>query len=180
MLEKDNENGYGRTTVVLSWLVVICFLTTFVISVSWPTMDVSDPERGYRRLLHMTWGVVTFVVIILRLIWWSMNRQPNPPAGMPANAFGLSRTIVFFFYLDILGLTITGFLNSWAMGYQVSMFGLFTLPILPSVTVAAAGYFHSVFLFFNNFMMISFLAVNIYHAIRYKTGFRRMLPGSQP
>lgn len=178
MLEKDSASGYGLTTVVLSWLVLISFMTTFIVSVSWPTMDVSDPERGYRRLLHMSLGVITFILIVLRLIWWKMNTQPKPPAGMPANAFGLWRTLVLFFYLDILGLTITGFMNSWAMDYKVSFLGLFTLPTLDVTTTAAAGYFHSVFLFFNNFMMLSMLVVVIYQLIRYKTGLRRVFPGS--
>ncbi len=178
MLAKDNAAGYSTTTVVLSWLVLLSFTTTFIVSVSWPTMDVSDPVRDYRRLLHMSCGVVTAILIVLRLIWWCKNPFPKAPKGMPDNEFGLSRILVLFFYIDILGLAITGFMNSWAMSYEVSFLGLFTLPIIGGTTVSFAGYFHSAFLFFNNCMMLSFVLINLYHSIRYKVGFRRWLPGS--
>lgn len=116
MLEKDTETGYGATSVTLSWLVAISFIVTFAVSVSWPLMDVGDPERAFRRALHMTLGVIAFTFILLRIVWWFQNPKPNPPAGMPANAFGLSRVTLFFLYVDILGLGISGFLNAWAMG----------------------------------------------------------------
>jgi len=118
-------------------------------------------------------------LIVLRLVWWFMNKSPNAPAGVPANAIGLSRTTTLFLYFDMLGLAITGFMNSWAMGYEVSFLGLFTLPILPGTTVALSGYGHSIFLFFNNIMILSFILVNLYIAIRYKAGFRRIFPGPQ-
>lgn len=179
MLERDTVSGYGRTSVVLSWLVVISFIVTFAVSVSWPLMDVGDPERAFRRSLHMTLGVLASVVIMLRLLWWAANPKPNAPAGMTENAYGLSRVTTAFFYFDILGLCVSGFMNSWAMAYEVSMFGLFTLPVLEGWTVVFSGYLHSVFLFFNNIMMLVFLLVNVYHGLRYKVGFRRLLPGSQ-
>lgn len=180
MFEKDTAEGYRATTIVLSWLVVISFITTFVVSVSWPTLDVSDPVRDYRRLLHMSCGVVTLILIILRLAWWAVSPSPKPPAGLPASEYGFSRMLVFFFYLDVLGLGITGFMTSWAMAYEVSFFGLFTLPILDGPSVAFAGYFHSVFLFFlMPCLMFGFVFLNLYHSIRYKLGFRRWLPGPQ-
>ena len=180
MFTKDGPEGYGTTTVVLSWLVVISFIGTFIVGASWPTMDVSDPERDYRRLLHMSCGVITTLIVALRLAWWAVSPSPKPPVGMPANEYGFSRMFVFFFYIDILGLGLTGFMNSWAMAYEVSFLGLFTLPILDGPSVAFAGYFHSVFLFFAlPFLIFGYLLINLYHSIRYKLGFRRWLPGSQ-
>lgn len=179
MLDRDTQAGYGKTTIILSSLIVICFLSTFVVSVSWPLMNVGDPERDFRKALHMSMGVIVFILIVLRLIWWSMNESPKPPPGVPANAIGLSRTTTLFLYIDMLGLAVTGFMSSWAKGYEVSFLGLFDLPIIPGTTVAFSGYGHSIFLFFNNLMMLSFIVVNLYIAIRYKAGFRRIFPGPQ-
>lgn len=179
MFEKDSEDSYKTTTIVLSWLVVLGFLSTFIVSVSWPTMNVGDPVRDYRRLLHMSCGALTALFIVARLIWWWRSPSPRPPAGMPANQFGLSRMVVFFFYIDILGLCITGFMNSWAMDYQVSFLGLFILPVFDGTTVAFAGYFHSVFLFFTVLLAPVFVLINLFHSFKYTLGFRRWLPGPQ-
>ena len=179
MLDADTRESYGTTSALLAWLVFVSFTVTFLVSVSWPLMNVGDPDRDYRRALHMSLGVITFVCVSLRLLWWLKNPRPRAPRGMTENAYGLSRLTLLFLYIDILGLGITGFINSWAMGYQVSMFGLFTLPVLDGWTVAFAGYMHSVFLFFNNIMMLLYLLIFVYHALRYKVGFRRMFPGVQ-
>lgn len=179
MIERDSAAGYGRTSVVLSWLVVISFAVTFSVAVSFPLMDVGDPERDFRRALHMTLGLAVAIFILARLVWWCINPKPQPPAGMPANAYGLSRVTTCFLYLDLLGLAVSGLMNSWSMAYEVSVFGLFILPAWHGWSTALAGYLHSLFLFFNNFMLLAFIVVNLYHALRYKTGFRRFLPGPQ-
>jgi cytochrome b561 len=115
--------------------------------------------------------------VLLRLIWWLKNQRLKAPEGMPENAYGLSRLTLLFLYIDMLGLGASGFMYSWAMAYEVSIFGLFTLPVLEGGTPALAGYLHSVFLFFNNIMLLTYLVVFVYHGLRYKVGFRRMLPG---
>ena len=177
MLDADTKKSYGVTSAVLAWLVFLSFTATFLVSVSWPLMNVGDPERDYRRALHMTLGVITFIFVGLRLLWWLKNPRPQAPNGMTENAYGLSRLTLLLLYIDVLGLGVTGFMNSWAMGYKVSMFGLFTLPVLDGWTVVFAGYMHSVFLFFNNIMLLLYLVINVYHALRYKVGFRRIFPG---
>ena len=177
MLDPDTKKSYGVTSAILAWLVFFSFTITFIVSVSWPLMNVGDPDRDFRRALHMTLGVITFIFVTLRLLWCAKNPRPQAPKGMTENAYGLSRLTLLFLYIDVLGLGISGFMNSWAMGYEVSMFGLFTLPVLEGWTVTFSGYAHSVFLFFNNVMMLTYLVVFVYHALRYKVGFRRMLPG---
>ena len=177
MFDPDTKKSYGVTSAILAWLVLFSFLATFLVSVSFPLMNVGDPEREFRRSLHMTLGVIAVSFVFLRLLWWIKNPRPQAPRGMTENAYGLSRLTLLFLYLDIFGLGVSGFMNSWAMGYKVSMFGLFTLPVLDGWTVVFCGFLHSVFLFFNNLMLLSYIVINVYHAIRYKVGFRRMLPG---
>ena len=79
MLDPDTKKSYGVTSAILAWLVFFSFAITFVVSVSWPLMNVGDPDRDFRRALHMTLGVFTFIFVSLRLLWWLKNPRPQAP-----------------------------------------------------------------------------------------------------
>ncbi|MCP3907430.1 MAG: hypothetical protein GY712_05370 [Oceanicoccus sp.] len=177
MLDPDTKKTYGVTSAILAWLVFFSFTITLVISISWPLMNVVDPDRDFYRAMHMTLGVVSFVFVALRLLWWAKNPRPQAPKRMTENAYGLSRLTLLFLYISVLGLSVSGFMNSWAIGYEVSLFGLFTLPILEGWAMAFASSAHNIFVLFNYGMLLAYLMVFVYHALRYKVGFRRMIPG---
>jgi cytochrome b561 len=177
MLDPDTKKSYGVTSALLAWLVFFSFSITYAMSVSWPQLSAVDTNIDSNGALNITLGVFTSISVGLRLLWWLNNPRPQAPKGMSENSYGLSRMALLLLYISVFGMAVTGFIHSWSMSPNVSMFGLFTLPVLEVLTAPLIHYIYSVFMFFNAAMLVTYSMVFIYHALRYKVGLRRMLPG---
>jgi len=86
-----------------------------------------SPEKFELYALHKSLGVGIFLLMLLRLVW--LKFSPNPEQ-LSKNKFEhiLGHAVKGILYLAMLMLPISGWLMSNSAGYDVSFFGLFTLP----------------------------------------------------
>lgn len=82
MTMKNTAYEYGSIARWLHWLTALLFLGSYV-SVKyrhWFT-EKDTPENWTALQLHLSIGVTIAVLLVLRIIWRSMNRAPDPEPG---------------------------------------------------------------------------------------------------
>lgn len=177
MLDRDTKKSYGVTSAILAWLVFFSFTAALLVAgYQQLAADSLSDGAGYRGL-QMSLGLLSLLFVSLRLLWWLFNPRLKAPRKMTENAYGLSRLTLLLLYVSIFLLALSGLANSWAMGYELSWFGLFSLPPVAGLPPALTAYLHRALLFFNYAMLLIYGLVYLYHDRRYKVGIRRMLPG---
>jgi cytochrome b561 len=111
---------YGGVAQAFHWLTVLLVGAAYLI----------EPERGEGRAasadlatqLHETLGLLVFAVVILRLLWRSLDQVPeSPPMGAWMRI--ASRVVHLALYGLLLALPSLGLLGTWLEGHPVALVG---------------------------------------------------------
>lgn len=103
---------YGRVAIVLHWTIAALILTQ--IGLGWYMNEVlpdHSPAQAAVESLHISLGLTTFVLVLVRIGWRLVKPPPPLPASLPAWERLLVRATHLLVYLLILALPLTG----WAM-----------------------------------------------------------------
>lgn len=125
---KNTEHTYGVVSRANHWISAFVFIGLIVLGIYMHELEDS-PEKFELYALHKSLGVGIFMLMILRLVWLKVS--PNPEQ-LSHNKFEhiLGHAVKGILYLAMLMLPVSGWLMSNSAGYDVSFFGLFTLPNL--------------------------------------------------
>ena len=176
-LTRDTETEYGTLTIAVSWIAISLMLIQMDSAVTMPNTPVDDRQPVID--LHIRFGMFVTLAFIARAVLWYLSPRQKAPEGMPENAYGLSRALSMSLFLGILVLALIGLFNAWAHDHDVLLFYIIPLPALIPHTYELGlvmGYLHSAAMFWVTFMLPIYIIVGIYHAIRYKVGFLRLIP----
>lgn len=130
----NSRDHYGTVAVALHWLMAI--LIMFMLLLGLYMADL--PDLGFNNykitliLIHKEIGVLVLMLVILRLVWRWLNKQPALPSNVPLWQSVLAKTIYFLFYCLMFAMPITGWLMSSAAGLPLSFLGVLHLPMLLS------------------------------------------------
>jgi cytochrome b561 len=124
---KNTTKAWGSLAKFYHWLTVVVLMTTWV-AVALHEDAGEDSAEGIRYLLlHKSWGLLLFAVVLARLLWRSSNVTPSP-IKMPELQKKAASFVHGMLYLLILAMPITGVIMSQLSGKPVSCFGLFDVP----------------------------------------------------
>jgi cytochrome b561 len=114
---------YGRTAVVLHWVVALLISGALVLA--WILPRRNTP--GYDTLLelHKSVGMMVLVLVALRLAW-RLGHPVAPAAGLTSLEARTSVVTHWVLYVVMLAIPVTGYLFSSAEGQGLDFFGLFT------------------------------------------------------
>ena len=122
---KNTASSYGSIAKWLHWSTAVLFLLAYV-SVyfrQWFTEPRTDINMTALQL-HLSIGISLGVIVVLRIVWRRMNRQPEPEPGTPlehlAAHFGH-----YALYAIMIIMPITGYLGT---GLNTEFFFLFEIP----------------------------------------------------
>jgi cytochrome b561 len=168
---------YGRTAVVLHWLVALLIFTALVLA--WVLPRRNAP--GYDTLLelHKSVGMVVLAVVVPRLLW-KLRNPVAPAAGLTPIEARLSTLTHWALYAVMLVIPLTGYLFASAEGQHLDFFGLFTAasPMATDRTVSRA--FEFVHKAGQNVVYVivglHVLAALYHHFVKRDGVLRRMLP----
>ena len=181
MLDPDSQKSFGITSAILAWLVFFSFLATTLFMLLWQASDLTDAEYIHWRAMHMSAGLVVFILVTLRLIWWAVNPRQKAPKKIPTGVYGLSRLTLLLLYIGVFFVTLLGLINGWVLGYEVSFLGLIDLPsivlIAEFISAEQSRFVHSLSVKFFEGACLLYILVNAYIGWRYRVGYRRMIPG---
>lgn len=177
MLDPDRKKSYGVTSALLAWFIVFNYMASLLASPLVARLIAADSADSYDSGMHITFGVVAFVLVLLRLLWWLKNDRPKAPKTMPEKAYAFSRLTLLLMYLNVLQLTVCGFLSAWAANTSTSIFAWLDLPALDPSIVGTVYSVYTYSLAVNVCILGVYILTNVYFGFRYKLGYRRLLPG---
>ncbi|MBV8837373.1 MAG: cytochrome b [Alphaproteobacteria bacterium] len=173
--------GYTPLAKLLHWLVVALIVAQFVLAYLMPHIG-RDTQPNTVINLHFSFGVVILAVVIVRLVWRFTHAEPTPLAGIPPWQVRSARAVHSVLYLLLIVIPVLGWMNASWRGFDVSVFGLFTLPRLMATRAPGFAWTGDVHVSLSWYFMLAFIGIHVaaalYHALVRRDGvLARMLPG---
>lgn len=111
---------YTRPAVLLHWLQAIIVLWLFWLG--WTMTDLpKGAERSAAYALHKSLGLLSLLLVVVRLVWRSTH---CPPAGAANREGRLARATQHALYLLLLAAPLVGYFTSSFTPYAISFFGI--------------------------------------------------------
>ncbi len=122
---KNTAENYGTIAKTFHWLIALLFLASYcsVYYRQWFTED-KTPENWTALQLHLSVGVTIAALVVLRIVWKLMNKQPHDEPGS-ALATRAKHTGHYLLYAVMILMPITGYLGT---GANTEYFFLFEIP----------------------------------------------------
>lgn len=113
---------YGAVAQTFHWLTVILVLAAYFLGEGGPQSRVYAPERALTLSAHETFGILVFVLTVLRLLWRAFDRTPDDQP-MPRLMRIASRVVQGALYVLLLALPLTAVFGAWFEGHPITLFG---------------------------------------------------------
>lgn len=123
---RNNPKGYGLVSVLLHWLMAILIIGLFALGKYIVDLDYYDPWYIKGPEWHLGLGVITALLLVIRLVWRLSNPHPQI-MGKPWEqraALWVHR----LFYALIAAVVISGYFITTADGKPLSVFDWFDIP----------------------------------------------------
>ena len=129
MTVRNTTQRWGVLSQLFHWLIVVLV----VLQVTLATLADDLPPSAKKLALlarHKSVGITILMLVILRLLWRSLNPTPHLPATLKPYERVLAHSNHVLLYLLLFAMPLSGWMMSSARGFPVSWFGFFTLPDL--------------------------------------------------
>jgi cytochrome b561 len=173
-------SGYTSTAKLLHWSMAVLIGSQFAVAWTMPHIGRNTvPEQLIN--LHFSLGVLLLAVAAVRLAWRWTHAEPMPLDGVPPWQVRTAQWLHAVLYALLFVLPILGWAAASYRGFDVSFFGLFTLPPLLPAHAAGFAWSGDVHAFLSNYGLTAALGLHVaaalYHAlIRKDRVLQRMLP----
>jgi cytochrome b561 len=118
----DPKSRYGAVAQAFHWLTATVVLVAFIYGLGGPEQRVYAPSRDAERQLHETLGVAVFILVVLRVLWRSIDRRPEPEPV--ARWMGIAATAVqALLYVLLFSVPMTAVAGAWLEGHPLSFLG---------------------------------------------------------
>ena len=114
---------YNRIAVTVHWVTVLLVCTMFILG--WYMVELPrGSTRGFYFSLHKSLGILTFLLMIFRLIWRIKRPPPVRPSEVGRFRQTLAGAVHKAFYFVLVVQPITGYLSSSFSGYKTKFFSV--------------------------------------------------------
>lgn len=142
---KDSLSGYGLVTILFHWVCAPLIIFLFGLGVFMRTLDYYSPWYHPAPALHISLGILVFLLMSLRAIWRSRSASPAPIPTISASQYLAANMVKIALYIFVFLICISGYLITTADGQAASFFDVFGIPAtikLNAVNVDRAGLIH--------------------------------------
>lgn len=122
---KNTKDSFGIISRFFHWLMSLGIIGLLIIG--FVMINMSTPGKYVFYGPHKAIGVIILGLVILRLVWRLTNISPTLPKTMPSWQRIGYRFGVFFMYIFMFSMPISGVLMSLNYGMDVHVFNLFTI-----------------------------------------------------
>ena len=125
MTLKNTQYNYGTIAKILHWTIAVLFLAAYcaVYYRHWFT-EAKTPENWIALQLHLSVGISIAALVILRIVWRIMNRQPDDEPGSRL-AHLAAHTGHYILYAVMILMPLSGYLGT---GVNTEYFLQFEIP----------------------------------------------------
>ena len=128
---------YTPVAKLLHWLIVALLIAQYAVAWNMPHIGRNTTPDTLINL-HFSFGVLILAAAILRLAWRWTHPEPAPLDGIPPWQANSARAMHMALYAMLFVIPLLGWINASWRGFDVSVFGLATLPKL--VGTRATGF----------------------------------------
>lgn len=122
---RNSVSRYGLVSILLHWVMAILILTLLVLGL----VMAHIPMRRALYTWHIELGVLALLLMTIRLPWRLYNMSPSATL-IPRWEQMMTKGMIFFCYILMFALPITGWLLASSSAFNVSFFNLLDLPEL--------------------------------------------------
>lgn len=138
----NNAENYGSFSKLLHWLMAVLIVALLAVGFYMTGLDKEDPSRGQIYGMHKAFGVLTLMLLVIRIVWLRISPAPVLPAVFTAKEKRVVSSVKGVLYLLMFLMPLSGYVMSSAANRPTSFFGLFDLPMLIAENKAIAGAAH--------------------------------------
>lgn len=123
---RNTATEWGSVAKLLHWLVFFLIVAALVAVNLHETFPKGSDERAFWMMLHKSFGVSIFLLVLVRLVWRASNVTP---AADPAPQWQLlaSKAVHAGLYLVLIAMPLSAALASQFAGRPIPFFGLFEI-----------------------------------------------------
>lgn len=110
--------------------MAILILGQFPLGLYMTSLDYYHPWYHSAPWWHKSFGLLTFVLLLVRISWRLTQPQPAPLATLSVREIRIAAVVHRLFYLLLLLLCLSGYLISTAEGRGIEFFDWFEVPAL--------------------------------------------------
>lgn len=156
---------YSFRVGIAHWLLAVLILTLFVMGWYMVEIPKKTPPVAFWYNLHKSVGLVAALPILYLLWWRATHRAPLRPATMPAWEVRGARLNHLLFYLCLVVMTLSGFVESNFTKWGITFFGT-TLPPLFSPDKQLSDLFNAIHVY-TSYLFIGLIAIHIAAALKH-------------
>lgn len=117
-----NPVRYGAVSQALHWLTAILVLAAFILGPEGGEEHARAAGVDPQQQLHETFGLAVFALVLLRVLWRLVARQPDPVPV--ARWMGIvAKSVQGLLYLLMFALPLTGVVGTWLEGHPLTLAG---------------------------------------------------------
>ncbi len=168
---------YSLGSIALHWLHAVLIVTLIYLGLSIDSLP-NGPERSSTIALHKSFGVLAFLLVIVRLLWRHSNPGPQD-ARFSALQQRLAHAGHHTLYLLLVLTPLAGYLSSSFTKYPMRVFG-YAIPKLGWEDDRINAFFnaaHSLCAWLLIALICGHIAVVVLHHLQGRPVLYRMLPG---
>jgi cytochrome b561 len=126
-MEQRSSDRYSAPAQIFHWLTAILVLIAFVYGPGGSEDRVYAAARDFDRQLHETLGLSVFVLVVLRLLWRSVDTRPEP-LELARWMHITSRGVRVALYVLLFAVPSTGIASAWLEGHPLTLLGGIRIP----------------------------------------------------
>ena len=111
---------YGAVAQGFHWLTAILVVAAYIIGPGGSEQRVYSSAVGFSRQVHETVGISVFAIVLLRVLWRSIDRVPEDPPMAPWMKYS-SRLVHLVLYGLLIATPITAIVGAWLEGHPLTL-----------------------------------------------------------
>lgn len=170
---------YGASAQFSHWLLALLIFALYIMGWYMVEIPKKTPAVAFWYNLHKSIGLVAALPIVF-LIWWRLRQKVPPlPATMARWEISASKLNHALFYICLIVMTLSGFIESSFTKWGVKFFG-YPLPPVFWEDKSISNIFNEIHIY-TAYLFIVLIAVHVLAALKHwlidRDGvFQRMLP----
>ena len=125
---RNTKERYGAIAIILHWVMVPFIIALFILGVYMRGLPYVDPWYTTGPHLHKSFGIILFVLLVIRTLWQRIN--PKPKVEGPLWEQIAARIVHTSFYILLFIITLNGYLIPTADGSSIELFNWLEVPAI--------------------------------------------------
>jgi cytochrome b561 len=132
-MKQQEATRYGGVSQLLHWMTAGLVVYAFSNGLGGSEARVYLPSHDFQRHLHETVGLCVLALVVIRLLWRTVEKRPDPVEAAPW-MHTARRAVEVALYVLLFAVPITAAFGACLEGHPVTLLGGWSIPVLPIVS----------------------------------------------